>query len=93
MTTPDDRSKDVEVAGASGDALAEDTLTKVSVFMTAGAMTALDRASETTEDTRTDTMNRAMHVYAALVAAEPGTTIRFDLAAPGGRRRRVSVTE
>lgn len=91
MTTPDDRSKDVEVAGASGDALAEDTLTKVSVFMTAGAMTALDRASETTEDTRTDTMNRAMHVYAALVAAEPGTTISFDLAAPGGRRRRVRI--
>lgn len=82
-----------DVAEASADALAEDVLTKVTVLMGTGAMAAITRASEATGDSRTDTLNRAMHVYAAIVTAEPGTAITFDLAAPGGRRRRVRVAE
>lgn len=91
MTTPE--FKDVEVTEASGDSLADDVLTKVSVLMTEGSTSAITRASEATGDNRTDTLNRAMLVYAALVTAEPGTVIRFDLAAPGGRRRRVSIIQ
>lgn len=81
----------VDVTEASADALAGDELTKVSVLMTSGAHDAMARAAVATGDTLTDTMNRAMHVYAHVVTAEPGTTISFDLAAPGGRRRRLIV--
>lgn len=84
-------TKDVEVTEASGDSLVEDVLTKVSVLMTEGSTNAMTRASEATGDNFTDTLNRAMHVYAAIVTAEPGTAVSFDLAAPGGRRRRVTI--
>lgn len=48
------------------------SVTKLSVNMTARAMTSLEQAAALTGDSRTDTVNRAMQVYAAIVALAEG---------------------
>lgn len=86
---------------ASADALIEDKLTKVAVYLTDGAVDAMGRASESTGDSKTDVINRALHLYAALVTADEGTTITFDRAPDGPRpdggalprQRRVSIVQ
>lgn len=75
------------LAATSSDAMTEDNLSKVTVYLTDGSVRAMDLASETTGDSRTDTINRALHVYAALVAIEAGGTISFDLTGDGTRRQ------
>lgn len=80
-----DTVDDGYLAATSPDALAEDDLIKLSVFVTAGAREAMARASESTGDSATDTINRALHVYAALVTATEGTTMSFDRANDGPR--------
>lgn len=89
------------LAHATSDAMREDELTKVTVYLTAGATAAMDRAHAASGDTKTDVINRALHLYAELVSAEPGTTISFDRAIDGPRpdngrlplRRRVAVVQ
>lgn len=83
MTTPnfiDDElaAEPVYVKKGSSDALIRDELTKVTVYMTKGSTKAIERASAATGDSMTDVLNRAAHLYAELVTAEPGTAISFD---------------
>lgn len=73
------------LTATSQEALTEDDLIKLSVFMTAGAREAMSQAIESTGDSATDTINRALHVYAALVTVPEGTTISFDRASDGPR--------
>lgn len=44
-------------------------LTKLTVYLTQGAVDALNEAAQICGDTRTDTVNRALRVYAAIVLA------------------------
>lgn len=75
------------VMATSQEALTEDTLTKLQVLLTAGAHDAMTRASESTGDSLTDTINRALHVYATIVMVPEGTTISFDKSADGTVRK------
>lgn len=89
------------LAATTAEALTEDNLTKLSVYLTDGAADAMTRASESTGDSKTDTINRALHLYAAVVTAEAGATISFDRAGDGPRPdegklprvRRVAIVE
>jgi hypothetical protein len=47
-------------------------LTKVSVNFTARSVIALDAAAANTGESRTDTINRAVQLYAAVVAGHAG---------------------
>lgn len=60
-------------------------LTKLTVLLTGHAMASLDEAAQICGDTRTDTVNRALLVYAAIVlaaeraaAAESHATATFE---------------
>ena len=50
-------------------------LTKLTVNLVPNAVKALNHAAELTGDTRTDTVNRALQVYAALIDASTGEDI------------------
>lgn len=80
MTTTDDY-----LARASAEAMQDDELAKVTVYLTRGSMNAMIQASESTGDSRTDVINRALHLYAALVDAEAGASFSFDRAPDGPR--------
>jgi hypothetical protein len=67
------------------------TLTKLTVNCTPNAMAALTEAAGRTGDGRTDTVNRALQIYAALVATEPGGSFTYEVRP--GVRRRVRVSE
>lgn len=94
-------TEDDYLSHASSEAMKDDILTKLTVYLTAGATDAMARAAESTGDSRTDVINRALFLYAALATAETGTTISFDRAINGPRpdegrlprRRRVVVVE
>jgi hypothetical protein len=47
-------------------------LTKVTVYCTPRSMSALDKVTDATGDSKTDSINRAIQLYAELVAARPG---------------------
>lgn len=53
-------------------------LTKLSFNAVPRAMAALELASERTGDNRTDTANRALQLYAAILATEVGHEISFQ---------------
>lgn len=61
------------------------TLTKVIVNCTPRAMAALDRVTDLTDDSKTDTINRALQLYAALVATADGKGFTFEVR-PGVER-------
>lgn len=90
----------VHVADASPDAGTrpfvvepdlDEPFTKLTVLVTPGATAALARASEHADDSRTDTLNRALHVYCELITAEPGTTVSFVWTNGSSERRSVYV--
>ena len=51
-------------------------LTKLMVYLTPKALAALFAGAEVTEDTKTDTVNRALQIYAAMVQAAAKTPTR-----------------
>jgi hypothetical protein len=69
-------------------------LTKLTVNLVPNAMAALDRAALVTGDTRTDTVNRALQAYAAIIDAsneDKPTELRWSATA-GVRDVRILVT-
>lgn len=69
-------------------------LTKLTVNLTPRAYDALQRAAEVTGDTRTDTVNRALQAYAALVEASHAggnRMLRWDESAAGVGKTTVVV--
>jgi hypothetical protein len=57
-------------------------LAKVTVYLNAKSMSAIDRVSAEIGVSRTDTINRALQLYAALLDTPPGAAVTFDH--PGG---------
>lgn len=55
-------------------------LTKVTVNLTEGSMDALDTTADALGDSRTDTVNRAVQLYAAVTALQVGAKVTFDRA-------------
>lgn len=53
-------------------------LNKVTVNLTERAMTALLETADRLGDTKTDTLNRAVQLYAVITALKPGQGARFD---------------
>ena len=60
-------------------------LTKLTVHLTPRAWDSLVEAADLTGDTKTDTVNRALALYAHIVKTEVGATLSFDCR-PGERR-------
>lgn len=83
MTTPEHIDTELDA----------DPLTKTTVYLAKRSVDAMHRASTATDDSLTDTLNRALVVYAELVTMPVGTTVSFDMAAPRGRRRRVYIDQ
>jgi hypothetical protein len=67
------------------------TLTKVTVNCTPRAIAALGRVTEATGDSKTDSINRAIQLYAELVTTEPGHGFAYEV--KSGATRHVWVTE
>jgi uncharacterized protein (DUF1778 family) len=70
-------------------------LTKLTVNLVPNAMAALDRAAQITGDTRTDTVNRALQAYVAIIEAsnaDKPTELRWDATTAGVRDVRILVT-
>jgi hypothetical protein len=53
-------------------------ITKLAFNATDKAMAALNEAADRTGLSRTDAANRALQLYAAVLAAEPGQALTFD---------------
>lgn len=69
-----------------------DGLVRMTVFLTPAAYSALEETAEALGDTRTDTVNRSIHLYAAVneVAAEGGGVVQMVL--DDGHRAVLHVT-
>lgn len=53
-------------------------LTKLTVNLIPAAMEALNNTAERLGDTRTDTVNRALQLYAAIIEMRPGERASFE---------------
>jgi hypothetical protein len=62
----------------SGDAPTDERLTKLTFNAIQPTMVALERVAAKNADTRTDTLNRAVQIYDAMLAVPPGGTLSFD---------------
>lgn len=62
-----------------------DDLTKLTVNLVPRAVAALQAAAETTGDTRTDTVNRALQMYATLCAAADSGYVQLRFRDSTGR--------
>jgi hypothetical protein len=59
------------------DKISEERLTKLTVNLLPQSMAALNSAAERLGDSRTDTVNRAVQVYAKVTDLTPGEAITF----------------
>ena len=73
------------------DELDSDALTKTTVYLTKKSVDAMHSASAATDDSLTDTLNRALVVYAELVNLPVGGAVSWDH--QDGVRRKVRIVE
>jgi hypothetical protein len=73
--------------------MSDERLTKLTVNLTPAAMAALNHAADATTEHRTDTVHRALRVYAAIVdAAQAERRERLEIDNLLGDGRRYSIT-
>lgn len=79
-------------AGSATGARDAETLERVTVNLTPGAHRALERAVRITGDTRTDTINRALQVYAYLEEIMAGSGSIYVRTAPDAEPQRLRIS-
>jgi hypothetical protein len=77
--------------GSSHDTGDTETLERVTVNLTPAAYRALERAVRLTGDTRTDTINRALQVYAYLEEITQGSGSIYVRTAPDAEPQRLRI--
>lgn len=81
----------VYLTNTSKESMIKDELTKTSVYLTKKSRKAMEVASKATDDSLTDTINRALVVYAELVTLPVGGQVSWDH--QDGERRSVRVVK